>query len=108
MSPSTSVTIRSMSANAKWSDNTGKSVSAGTNTKTMGADMMIMNTDTMIMDTDTMTTTGMTTTDSARALKRAALGFAAAGYLLLAPFMAHADDARPTDSAVSVHAKAFG
>jgi hypothetical protein len=46
----------------------------------MGADMMTMNTDTMIMDTDTMTTTGMTTTDSQRALKRAALGFAAVAH----------------------------
>jgi hypothetical protein len=97
-----------MSANAKWSDNAGKSVSAGMNTKTMGTDMMIMGADTMIMETDTMITTGMTTIDSAGALKRAALGLAAAGYLLVAPFMAHADDTRPTDSAVSVHAKAFG
>src|ERR1700686_554633 len=98
-----------MSANAKWSDNAGKSVSAGMNTKTMGTDMMIMGTDTMIMETDTMITTGMTTTDSAGTLKRAALGLAAAGCLLVAPFMAHADDdARPTDSAVAVHAKAFG
>jgi hypothetical protein len=69
----------------------------------MGADMMIM-------DTDTMTTTGMTAIDSARALKRAALGLAAAGYLLVAPFIvAHAaDDAQPTESAVSAHAKSFG
>jgi hypothetical protein len=56
-----------------------------------------------------MTTTGMTAIDSARALKRAALGLAAAGYLLVAPFMvAHADDARPTESAVSAHDKSFG
>jgi hypothetical protein len=56
-----------------------------------------------------MTTTGMTVFDSARALKRAALGLAATGYLLVAPFMvAHSDDARPAESAVSVHAKSFG
>jgi hypothetical protein len=68
-----------------------------------------MGTDMMIMDMDTMTTTGMTATDSARALKRAALGLAAAGYLLVAPFMAHADDnAPPTESAVSAHARSFG
>jgi len=62
------------------------------------------------MDTDTMTTTGMTATESARALKYAALGLAAAGYLLVAPFtLAHAaDDAQPTESAVSAHAKSFG
>jgi hypothetical protein len=70
----------------------------------MGADMMIMDTDTMIMDTDTMITTGMTTTDSAHALKRAALGCAAAGYLLVAPFIvAHAADAPdPLDCESSV------
>lgn len=61
------------------------------------------------MDTDMTTTTGMTTTDSARALKRAALGLAAAGYLMVAPvIMAHAADAQPTESPVSAHAKSFG
>jgi hypothetical protein len=70
--------------------------------KTMGTDMKTMG-------TDMMTTTGMTTTDSARALRRWALGLAAAGCLLFAPFVAvHAADDRPTESAVSAHAKSFG
>jgi hypothetical protein len=61
------------------------------------------------MGTDMKVTTSMTTTDAARALRRRALGVAAAGCLLVAPFIAaHAADDRPTESAVSAHAKSFG
>jgi hypothetical protein len=54
-------------------------------------------------------TTSMTTTDAVRALWRGALGLAAAGCLLIAPFSgASADDDRPAESAVSAHIKSFG
>jgi hypothetical protein len=61
------------------------------------------------MGMDMKITTSMTTTDAARALWRGALGLAAAGCLLTAPFTAaRADDDRPTESAVSAPTKSFG
>jgi hypothetical protein len=61
------------------------------------------------MGTDMKVTTSMTTADAARALRRGALGVAAAGCLLVAPLIAaHTADDRPTESAVSAHAKSFG
>lgn len=59
------------------------------------------------MGTDMKTTRDMKTSNSARAL-RWALALAA-GCLLFAPLVAvHAADDRPTESAVSAHAKSFG
>jgi hypothetical protein len=60
------------------------------------------------MGADMKITTDTKTTDSARTLRRWALGLAA-GCLLFAPFVAvHAADDRPTESGVSAHAKSFG
>jgi len=51
----------------------------------------------------------MTTIEAARALRRWALRLAAVACLIAAPFIAgHAADERPTESAVSAHAKSFG
>jgi hypothetical protein len=60
------------------------------------------------MGADMKVTTSTTTIDAARALRRWALGLAAA-CLLIAPFItARAADDRPTESTVSAHTKSFG
>ena len=51
----------------------------------------------------------MTTTDSARALNRKAIGLAVFGCLLVAPFItAHATNERRTELAMSADANSFG